>query len=901
MKVVFSKIVFFAFLLWGFIFFYPGLLQAQTSANFYQGHVLVGPSITLCSGSVSGAIRFNSTSHRHEYCDGINWLGFAGESHDVFLGIMPGNITGMNVTGPGNPVYGTTRTFTVHNYGAGISDTLNVIFTDVSDNFDIVVDNCTGVTLAANASCTIDIRPKASINGSYTASLSIQENNAPSVTLTGLAEGFGCRVGAAGGGGIYAQCGGAYNLVVTPGGCTNSSTPVCAGTNDVINKTWGIGASDRYNVENLVDGPLNSVNLMAYVAAEAVGVHPAVEFCRNMNYGGFTDWYLPAIGELQNMYSVRASLGGWMSASYVSSTETETTAPAAQAVNSAGSIASISKTLATLTRCVRRETQPLPSPTYDDAPDLFFAPVMTTASTRVGSAVKTINDINTSITASISNDTSGGARLRKNNGAEVTSASLVRGDTLQVMMTSPAGVGGENRVDIRIGSRSLQFRVGVPNEVGTRRIFLGPTGNATSGSGAYNTRCQSAADAAGLNGTWIAILSDHASSNQYASNVMDFNWDTVTTTTGDVVATSWADLWDGSIGSPINKDENGATVSTFLSVYTGSGVDGVPVLHGPANDCQSWSTSTYNSYIGIASSSSSGWINNSSTGACNAAAIRVYCFEQAVKDQDTTPVPFQYDPMTKQATAGTADVLADAKVITGIDANTPISISGTGSPEYRINAGSWTTAAGTINSGDTLTIRADAPAVNNQRNKVKITVGTYSTYWYVGAGNSANIKRVFIRSTVIGSGNLSGVGGADAICSSTASGAGLGTGWRALISDSSEDGYAVNRVPLNWGTLRNMNGANVATSWDDLWDGTVANPINRTQANAILNGNVWTGSLSNGRFDTRNLFSNCENFTSSNGGNNGKIGVSSSTTSTFLEDGTSSCSAGTNYIYCIEE
>ncbi len=83
-----------------------------------------------------------------------------------------------------------------------------------------------------------------------------------------------------------------YNLIAAPGGCTDSATPNCAGGTDTISKTWGLALN--IGVRNLWhDGAANTSAIGA-----AIGVFPAGNYCENMVYGGFTDWYLPSGAEL---------------------------------------------------------------------------------------------------------------------------------------------------------------------------------------------------------------------------------------------------------------------------------------------------------------------------------------------------------------------------------------------------------------------------------------------------------------------------------------------------------------------------------------------------------------------------------------------------------------------------
>jgi len=49
------------------------------------------------------------------------------------------------------------------------------------------------------------------------------------------------------------------------------------------------------NTSSRIDGPTNSANMNN-------GTHPAAQFCEALTIGGYTDWYLPAINELEICY-----------------------------------------------------------------------------------------------------------------------------------------------------------------------------------------------------------------------------------------------------------------------------------------------------------------------------------------------------------------------------------------------------------------------------------------------------------------------------------------------------------------------------------------------------------------------------------------------------------------------
>jgi hypothetical protein len=93
-------------------------------------------------------------------------------------------------------------------------------------------------------------------------------------------------IGDAYGGGFFAGqinvSGTKYNLVIAPKATEYSS------------QTWGAyGVSTGYT--SPITGPVNS-------AGEAGYGYQASSVCESLNYGGYTDWYLPARNELEVVY-----------------------------------------------------------------------------------------------------------------------------------------------------------------------------------------------------------------------------------------------------------------------------------------------------------------------------------------------------------------------------------------------------------------------------------------------------------------------------------------------------------------------------------------------------------------------------------------------------------------------
>ena len=128
------------------------------------------------------------------------------------------------------------------------------------------------------------------------------------------------------GGAIYAGTfdGGSY--MITPGNCTDSSTPTCNGSTDSLNKVWRgtTGSSvDISGVENVsLDIFASSssfrgdVNTPAIAADASISSDSAADYCNDMDFGGFTDWALPSKSELAYIYCKANVSGGSHNSSF---------------------------------------------------------------------------------------------------------------------------------------------------------------------------------------------------------------------------------------------------------------------------------------------------------------------------------------------------------------------------------------------------------------------------------------------------------------------------------------------------------------------------------------------------------------------------------------------------------
>ena len=175
-------------------------------------------------------------------------------------------------------------------------------------------------------------------------------------------------------------------------------------------------------------------------------------------------------------------------------------------------------------------------------------------------------------------------------------------------------------------SDSLNDDNGDTNEC-TKTVFLtslryeGDFGG--SGLASADSACQARASAAGLSnsGNFIAWLS---TSTVDAIDRLSSDAVWCLTNGTSIVARDRADLIDGVLGSRINMDEDGNTISSNMNVWTGTKADGT---NGGENTCSDWTLNSGGSArMGTAMFPNTSWTEFSTMTTCGN-TWRLYCFE----------------------------------------------------------------------------------------------------------------------------------------------------------------------------------------------------------------------------------------------------------------------------------
>jgi hypothetical protein len=90
---------------------------------------------------------------------------------------------------------------------------------------------------------------------------------------------------------------------------------------DIDQTASAFGPSPETSTTNdYIDGRVNHEWI---VANKTLSNYPAFEECENLNRHGHTDWYLPAVEELQLIWINRVAIGGFSTNEYWPSTESD--------------------------------------------------------------------------------------------------------------------------------------------------------------------------------------------------------------------------------------------------------------------------------------------------------------------------------------------------------------------------------------------------------------------------------------------------------------------------------------------------------------------------------------------------------------------------------------------------
>lgn len=229
----------------------------------------------------------------------------------VTLGTVPNNLTTsptISYSAAADPLSGVAK------YQVKI--TLTSQFWTVLKDWEDHVSGTTvtGLNLTANTQYSVSVRAvdNAGNTSAGTTAVNFTSTTPPPPTFdcqgTSPSIGSLCHEGT-----LYAGTFDGRKYMITPGGCTDSATPVCNGGTDTVQKYWNDGSTNYAAVpgtEKISIGGAatkSSSSFRGEVGTAAIvayhgNVANAAKYCDDMDFGGFTDWHLPSKSELAYLY-----------------------------------------------------------------------------------------------------------------------------------------------------------------------------------------------------------------------------------------------------------------------------------------------------------------------------------------------------------------------------------------------------------------------------------------------------------------------------------------------------------------------------------------------------------------------------------------------------------------------
>jgi hypothetical protein len=481
------------------------------------------------------------------------------------------------------------------------------------------------------------------------------------------------------------------------------------------------------------------------------------------------------------------------------------------------------------------------------------------------------------------------------------------GQYVQLELTSAPNYATVYTADLTIGRVTAGWTVQTQGE----RIFISSgtyQGNFSTGgldNGVVNAGadCGAIASGAGLSGTWMAWMAETTGVDDPGTLMTESTVPYMDITATTVIANNWAGLTSGTLLAGISKDQTGTAVTAGSPVWTDAASNGTASTSGPSStaNCSSgtsrgWLTnsgSPNKGDYGLTGSTTSTW-TASSNQTCSTAS-HIYCVEQA---------PFAHPFLTAlYALPGT---LATSNIVNVSGAST-ISVSGAGSPQFRICSDNWCGTVVQTWGAATQTVSSLAQTYVQLENTSSATSGTTLTATLAADEDSipwnltaeANMRLVLpmadaqlsVQGFFGNTGNL-GIAGANLTCTNWAQGYGIGGSWKAWPAvtagvDDPATTFTQSTGPYvladtATGATGGTGTAIIANNWAGLISGTLLNPM---ASSCVANSYMYTNVATNGTATASGVGDvNCQNYHSNFGTAN--YGYACHTDSTWTAGGT---------------
>lgn len=422
------------------------------------------------------------------------------------------------------------------------------------------------------------------------------------------------------------------------------------------------------------------------------------------------------------------------------------------------------------------------------------------------------------------------------------------------------------------------------------------TGSFSGGVEGADSFCQARANAAGLQGRFVAWLSGGTLDTQ-AQDRIENALSPYRLVNGTKVADDFADLTDGSLDNAINRDENGTSRTGTGNVWTGTAEDGTGVTGIDNNTrCEQWQSSASNrsGRVGSSSASNGDWTNTGTNDGCDV-ANRLYCVQS--NDRTVFVTSTTHDGSFVNGARGADDVCQARANAAGLDgmyiawlsegtvdtqardrifqaATAYRLVNGTkvadnwddlsdGSLDHAIDrdengtlrSGTDNVWTGTANNGSGVAgtspnTRCDGWTSDSSGHGGRVGSSSASNGDWTNTGNDAACNqnnrfyciesvpacgvesKCIFRTRELHSADLGGLAGADAICQAAAEASSLVTQGTYRAWLSTASTSAASRLTHATVPYIQVNGQKVADNWNDLTNGDLEAAICKSQFQA---------------------------------------------------------------------
>ena len=421
-----------------------------------------------------------------------------------------------------------------------------------------------------------------------------------------------------------------------------------------------------------------------------------------------------------------------------------------------------------------------------------------------------------------------------------------------------------------------------------------PDGNLGGVAGA-NATCQTAGNTIDPTLTWVALLSDTAMEAKGRLPVAGTIYNRFSPI--QAVATTSNALFGVTLTNSVKYAEDGTTQSG--NAWTGTTTAGL--RSATTSRCQNaeadWTSNSgaVNGGYGLLVNTATSWLT-SATSTCSTSTNRLYCYSQAME-------PLTSFSVATPISGSAGDVAVTLDFPDNVNNWTKVEVrrlSGLKAPTC-----STGTVAKTYNGPtfiDETFIDAPIPALLPSRFYM-YTVCVYSGLNVAASYSKSSLPvrtyravpahMIFVTNNTYTGSTLGGITGADAICQTKGNTFITGKTWKAVLSTATVNANSTGRIEVASGAeVRNLNGALIATSNSDLWDGGIGAAISVQNTFGTTTASVWTGTTAGGAVDGTNT---CGNWTGTSG--NGRRALPTSILGTWIYNSTRVCTTAYR-IYC---